>query len=715
MTRSRLSWWLQVPLGYTALFACLLWPIAGALPGALPVRPNACDSHFITWVFSWILHGLVTDPGHLFDANINHPAPGQITGSEHFLSSQLAFAPLWWLTRNPVLATNLVAFLSYPAAAIAMERLLHALGYRRAVAWLAGLMLALGPLRVPFNVHVVQYLNFYLPLVALMLVRLRDDPGVRRAIPVAVVLAAGALSSYYLALLLATVAVVWTGCELLRRAPGRVRFLVLAGAAALAAAVVVALVSRSYFDRQIAQAGPAVVVAKGWWSGFDVTPWGLHGYPPRYQRWAAGLAIVALLLRVPGTARAILPGLVLVPLGTLLMYGFPPELATLIAQSPLGFITWPHRFAVVAHFGDALLVASVLQAIGWWAGRWMGALATAGFAAAALAATALSFGHPEMDEVTALGANRPVYEAVARITRERGGGALLELPLNLDGKRRCPTSEPASMVASTIHWLPLVGGYSGYQPPHRGLLLRMVQGLPAPWALDDLIDMTHARWVLLRPPSDWKTAERRATMVKELAKSAAIGRPIDLGVPDWTLFPVVREPMHPEWFQAIAGETQPGKTVLGTPLAPIPEDQAVGAVQSVLVPPRVAAGTGFWVTVRVRNDGHVTWPASPMPSEPVMLHLPFEVHVPDAYRVVLTSVWRTHETGEASEAQDRWLRRDLPGGETLMQVLALIAPSTPGTYELETTLRQIDGARFDAPGNVPLLATVVVDPRPPQP
>ena len=61
------------------------------------------------------------------------------------------------------------------------------------------------------NVHVVQYLNFYLPLVALLLVRLRDDPVPRRAVPLMLALAAGAFSSYYLALLLALVAAVWTG------------------------------------------------------------------------------------------------------------------------------------------------------------------------------------------------------------------------------------------------------------------------------------------------------------------------------------------------------------------------------------------------------------------------------------------------------------------------------------------------------------------------
>ena len=264
LARSRASWWLRVPVGYTVLFACLVAPLVRESGSALPARPNFCDSQFITWVLSWVHHSLMTAPTHLFDANINYPAPGQLTGSEHFLSTQLVYAPLIWLTGNAVRATNVVAFLSYPLAAIAMERLLHALGYARAVAWLAGLVFALGPLRVPFNVHVVQYLNFYLPLVALLLVRLRDDPVPRRALPLTLALAAGAFSSYYLALLLALVAAVWTVCELGRPSSGRLRFLSLAAGAALVVVAVMALFSTPYFHRPAIESGPSVMVAKGW-------------------------------------------------------------------------------------------------------------------------------------------------------------------------------------------------------------------------------------------------------------------------------------------------------------------------------------------------------------------------------------------------------------------------------------------------------------------
>jgi len=712
LARSRLSWWLRVPVGYTVVFACLVASLVRASGSALPGRPNFCDSQFITWVFSWVHHSLVNAPARVFDANINYPAPGQLTGSEHFFSTQLVFAPLLWLTGNPVLATNLVAFISYPLAAIAMERLLSALGYARPVAWLAGLVFALGPLRVPFNVHVVQYLNFYLPLVALLLVRLRDDPVPLRVLPLALALAAGALSSYYLALMLALVAAVWAVCEFARPGSGRLRFLWLAAGAALVVVAMVALLSAPYFHRPTVDRGPSVVVANGWWPGFDPTPWGLQGYPPRYQRLAVGLGLLALLARVPGTARAIVPALVFVPMGTLLMYGFPAPLARLVVNSPLGFIQWPHRFAVVAGFGDALLVASGLQAIGWWAGSRILWLATAAFAGAILTRPALRLGRAEMVHIAPLGTDRHVYEEIARMTGPRAG-ALLELPFILSGKTRCITSEAASMVGSTIHWLPLVGGYSGYQPPHRGLLIRTAKMLPAPWAINDLIDMTHVRWVLLRPAADWGSDTRRRSLERGLMSSPALGPPIYLGVPGWTLFPVVRGPMHPEWFAAIASGWQPHTTVLGTALAPIAEKDAIGAVEGVLLPQQAFAGFSYSAGLRVLNEGGVTWPTSSAPNSPMKLAITFEDDIPDAYRVVLASRWRSLDTGVQGEVQQQWLRRDLAPGEMLTDVLTLSAPQAPGTYELEVRLHQIDGARFDDPGNRVLRAMVSVVEAPP--
>src|SRR5207247_10136634 len=96
--------------------------------------------------------------------------------TEHLLSSQLLFAPVFWATHNALLDSNAVVLVSYPMTALAMDRLLVALGCGRPAAVLGALTFALGPLRVPGNMQIVQALNFHLPLVALALLRLRESP-----------------------------------------------------------------------------------------------------------------------------------------------------------------------------------------------------------------------------------------------------------------------------------------------------------------------------------------------------------------------------------------------------------------------------------------------------------------------------------------------------------------------------------------------------------
>src|SRR5262249_47356375 len=125
------------------------------------------------------------------------------------------------------------------------------------------------------------------------------------------------------------------------------------------------------------------------------------------------------------------------------------------------------------------------------------------------------------------------------------------------------------------------------------------------------------------------------------------------------------------------------------------------------------AGAGYLAGVRVLNEGGVTWPAASAPNRPMALTITLERDVPDAYRVVLASRWRSLDTGAQSEVQEQFLRRDLPPGETLTEVLTLTAPQALGTYELEMRLRQVDGARFDDPRNRVLRATVsVIEPPP---
>src|SRR5262249_44755017 len=137
---------------------CLPWLVkaAHAFPTVspkYPSRPWKADARLIAWVLAWVAHALRSSPSTLYDANIFYPAHRQLTGTEHLLSTQVVFAPAFWLSGNAVLATNVCLFFSYPLASFSMETLLRRVGLSRFPAFVAGLAFALGPLRVPANIQ----------------------------------------------------------------------------------------------------------------------------------------------------------------------------------------------------------------------------------------------------------------------------------------------------------------------------------------------------------------------------------------------------------------------------------------------------------------------------------------------------------------------------------------------------------------------------------
>jgi hypothetical protein len=82
---------------YAALFAVLALPWLRVATHAAPTGHlmNPADERLVPWILGWVAHALVVAPAHLMDANINYPARAQLAGIEHFLSTQLAFAPVF--------------------------------------------------------------------------------------------------------------------------------------------------------------------------------------------------------------------------------------------------------------------------------------------------------------------------------------------------------------------------------------------------------------------------------------------------------------------------------------------------------------------------------------------------------------------------------------------------------------------------------------------
>ncbi len=544
-------------VGFLALSVGWLRHASGSVPaGALLVSTG--DARIIAWALAWVAHALVTDPSRLFDANINHPAPAQLTGSEHFLSTQLVFAPTFALTGNALLAANVIAIASYPLSAIAMRQLLIALHLTPGPAFLGGLVFAIGPLLVPGNVQVLQYLPFYLPVAALLVTRLRRSRTLHDAILLAMVLAMAFLSSYYAAVLVLVASVIWLAFELGRAGEGRLRFAMLSTAAIGAAGTILLVASLPYFTRaEAAEADPVALMARGneLYAGYLAMPGvreiiqGLvdagvlgQGFDPARlsdPRFIAQVTLVTLsltprsfggVLLAAASAGAVsglsarepvrticLRGVVLVMVGGVLMVGPALYLGeqrvqlpyALIALSPLRFFRFPFRFVILIGFGTALLAAAFFE---WSMGRvrgWWRRVVFVTLLVVLLATRGRELPPPAYEPVPAQSA--PVYETLRQLADREGPGPVLELPL------RSVLGAPLewdAMIGSTRHWLPLVTGLTGYPPPHRKRLDLAIGRLPAPGALDAIVATTGACWLLLHPRDAWPTPSVRDELLR---------------------------------------------------------------------------------------------------------------------------------------------------------------------------------------------------------
>jgi hypothetical protein len=693
----------------------LLWRWLPRTATAIPAASHLYDAQLIVFILAWVAHALATDPGRLFDAPIDYPAPAQLTGSDHFLSTQLLFAPVFWLSGNAVLAANLVAMASYPLAALAMNRLLRAVGAGAGVAWVGGLLFALGPRRVPINLQMLQYLNLYLPLVALALVQLRGRPAVRAAGGLALAWTAGIFSSYYGAVLLGLTAAVWGVCETFRERRGRLRFILVAGGVALAGVAALVVFARPYFARgELESAGalpPMASLAGLAWSLGAILYFAPAEVPLALL---VALGVAGGIAGVPTARRLLVPGLVLAVVGLLLSTGLPDGVAAVLAASPLRFLRYLFRFDVIAGFGYVLLLVGGLETVRRAAGALGTAVAVVVVAALVVVSRGALLAPARGYDVPALARNAAVYREVARLARAEERGPLLELPIwgppDADLEVAGRNNEPDAMIGSTLHWLPLLNGYTGYHAPHRRLFLDTTNRLPRADALDDLVDMTHVRWLLLRPAEEWKLANLHDS-IRELVSAPAVGRTQMIG--KWMLVRLDRVPAHPGWFAALQAGRVPGRTLLGTPLAPLPEEAAVAIVTTPAPSVSALLGWPVRVTVEIRNAGTAAWPVTAPPENSMQGPWLMGGFPLRTLTVRLYARWTALEAPdvEPPPPQELALRRDVPAGEALEQDLYLTGPKAPGRYGLELRAEQVGGARFDGPGNMPLHLEIVVVPR----
>jgi hypothetical protein len=655
----------------TVAFAVLAWPwvrqalVAIPDPAAANNAAWGADARLILWILAWDVHALVHEPLRLFDAPIFHPGPRMLAGSEHLLGHLPLTGPIALLTGNHVLAANAAGFASYLGAGVVGYACFRLVGLGAGASAAAAVALTLGPLRVPVDLHVLQYPGWALPLVVAAAAR---DRPVQAAVAVALAI----FTSYYVAAMVAAVLAVEVPLAAAARGPRAATRLATAGATAF---VALAAISLPYVPL-VASPRPDVAGVQRF-----VGDWMLARLAnPLDPEFGMGLPVALLVplgLLAPAFLRRRPPArwwrwVAFVAIGVVVARGT-------FADTPLGALRAISRFILLAHFGLVGLAAEgVALVLAVLPGRARGAAAVA-VVAAILASRAGDLASAPFTRTLTPERIRPVDRFLAAAPR----GPLLQLPPG----GAAPTlllRQSEAMVQQIVHGQPLVDGHTGFTPWWASAVREEAWRLPEPRAAQALVDLTGLRWVLVPasayPPTDlarWGAG-----------RSAALEPVPDVG-PD-RLFRVPLAPRRP-WAAAIArGAPEPGKTILGTPLAPLAPSAAIGRVTFARPPGWANAGGLLPLEVEVQHLGDADWPALA------------PAHAPARLLVGLRASW--HPLAAEPEAPEEIVRlpRDVIAGERMACTVRVRTPETPGHYTLTLSLVQTDGTPFSPGGEARL-------------
>jgi len=505
-------WRAGIVLVYCALTIVMLWPLVRTIGSA--VAETDGDPLLNAWALRWVQHALVTDPLHLYDANLFAPAAKSLLFSEALIPQALTAWPIWLVTHDALVSYNLSVLLTYPVCAIALYALCRALGANRGGSFVAGLLYAFAPFRLDNMPH-LQVLSMQgMPLALLAIVQYVRRPTRWRGVLVAGAFAYIALSSVYFLVIFGTGLAAFLLVEAVRQRRALVsRVGVGLALWLLVGAGVVAALDAPYLAMRREQG-----IARTLDEAYDDAA---HG--ASYVTAVPGSLLWNHVLPTSGVEHsALFPGATLLILAAvgLVVARRKPWVWGLVAAGAVGFIlsfgpTWgekeagyplPYRFLyqhVVAFQGLrgpdrfaslVLLALAPLAALGataiWGLLAHRGEWWRAGIVPALLATVALT-GIAVIDDAARLLPTVPVDRSAATLAPYRwlatrhDTGVVAEFPTD--------TAVVRTGFFSTYHWQPVVWGHSGFilEATYR-LLGRFSRGAarwPGADDLDALADM----------------------------------------------------------------------------------------------------------------------------------------------------------------------------------------------------------------------------------
>ena len=534
------AWWrwtVGATIAYAGATVAMTWPYAARMASATPPGP---DPLLQIWLARWIQHALIRHPLTLFDANVFYPNRLTLAYTDANIPGALLAAPIYLLTRDPLLTNSLLLLGTFVLAAGGMCAFVTRIAENRVAGFVAGLAYAFAPFRLVHLWHLNWLFAAWMPWLLLALVSLVERPNRRRAVVAGVMIAVQALTSFYFVPQVALLVGGVVGVALLVDCRTRTRHLagMLALALGIAALLTVPLylsylrvrndqgLARTLHEAEYWKATPASYLsippdadpplrwpgeraADNRATGFQRTPDG-HDHRETVAEDAlfpGAIALLGALLALAGWRRR--------PAWTLLLAGVG-SIAVVLSLGPSlgprsgGGIPLPYGFLfkhvpifaamrVPARWGGVVDVAVVAlgglglawvwerlgrSLTGWWLGtprarRLAGSALATGVAALLLAE--LMPGSVAMETVDQSAAVKAPYTWLAT----QPDGPLMEFPAEdpVEGPRASSARRHAdlAMYWSTIHWKPLVNGNSGFVPDgYRDLIAAFINDLRRP-------------------------------------------------------------------------------------------------------------------------------------------------------------------------------------------------------------------------------------------
>jgi hypothetical protein len=456
--------WRRAALASVALafaIVIVMWDTVAHLQSV----PDYGDPLFSIWRMGWVTHQLLTDPAHLFDANIFYPERLTLTLSDPIILPALMQAPLIAAGVPLVVAYNIIFLSSLWISGIATYLLVERLTGSARAAFVAGLIYACYSYRMDHLSHLELQVTQWMPLGLLALHLFVVTGRWPYAFGLAFAGVAQLYSSmYYAVFFLIYATAIGVGLLIVHRPP--VRKLVLpAAAAALAATLAVVPLARAFVAVQPLKGDRRVEEVKHYsarLSDYMRAPrssvaWGKRTVWPEPERalfpGAAppSLAVIGVIPPLSGVGLVYVAGLILSVDGSRGFNGVVyPYLHRWLA--PVRGLRVPARFGALVGLSLAILAGFGARRVL----RWCGSGWRLEVAFLALTVGVMIDARPDFRV-------RPVWTeppAIYDHLKGRRDVVLAELPVTETVHLNTPY-----MYFSLWHWTPMVNGYSGFFPP----------------------------------------------------------------------------------------------------------------------------------------------------------------------------------------------------------------------------------------------------------